>query len=69
MTNRRFLFEYRFEGATYGVELCARDAAEARRRLSALGLARYRGEIHATIRVPGGGLLLRLWNWLTEKRR
>lgn len=63
MTGRRFLFEYHFEGATYGFDVVATDADEAKRRLSAMGLARYCGEIHATIHVPFGGWLLRLFRW------
>lgn len=57
MTDRKFLFEYRFEGDTYCLDIVAADEAEARRKLSAMGLARYCGEIHATIAVPGGNLL------------
>lgn len=68
MTNRKFLFSYRFEGAEYGFDIPAKDADEAKRRLSALGLARYDGEIFATIPVPAGGLILRITEWFRGKR-
>lgn len=68
MTERKFLFSYRFEGAEYGFDIPARDAAEARRRLSALGLARYDGEIFATIKVPGGNIIANLIGFFKRKR-
>jgi hypothetical protein len=61
MSGRKFLFEYRFEGDTYGLDIVAADADEAKRKLSAMGLARYCGEIHAIIHVPFGGWLSRLF--------
>lgn len=56
---RKFMFEYRFEGETYGLDIVAKDVDEAKRKLSAMCLARYEGEIFATIPVPGG-------NWLRK---
>lgn len=67
MSERKFLFEYRYQGAVYGVDMVASSEREAKERLSAMGLARYCGEIHATIRVPGGNVLLRVWKWLAGK--
>lgn len=48
-----YLFSYRFEGAEYGFEIPARNEAEAKRRLSAMGLARYDGKLVAKIPMPG----------------
>lgn len=61
--DRKFMFEYRFEGAEYGLDIVAASPEEAKRKLSAMGLARYCGEIHATIKVPGGGWLAKLFRW------
>jgi len=66
---RKFLFAYRFEGAEYGFDIPAKDADEAKRRLGALGLARYDGEIFATIHVPGGNILANLIGFFKQKRR
>lgn len=63
---RKYLFSYRFEGAEYGFDIPATSPDEAKRRLSAMGMARYDGELYATIPVPSGGLLLRLWGWLSR---
>jgi hypothetical protein len=57
---KRYLFEYRFGDAEYGFEIPANSLAEARERLKALTWARYEGEIKATIRIPGAGLLSRI---------
>lgn len=57
-----FLFSYRFEGAEYGFTVPALNMDEAKARLSAMGLARYDGEIFATIKVPekfGVGAMIR----------
>lgn len=58
---RKFLFEYRYDGATYGLDIVASSVSEAKGKLSAMGLARYCGEVHATIPVPGGKWLARLF--------
>ena len=60
-TDRKFLFEYRFDGATYGLDIAAATPAEAKAKLSAMTLARYCGEIKATIPVPGGNWLAKLF--------
>lgn len=57
-----FLFSYRFEGAEYSFTVPALSMTEAKARHSAMGMARYDGEIFATIKVPeklGIGTLLR----------
>ena len=59
---QRYLFSYRFDGDEYGFDIPARNAAEAKARLSAMGMARYDGEIKATIKVPMGGFLSRLFS-------
>lgn len=61
---KRYLFEYRFGDAEYGIEIVADSIEEARERIQALTWARYEGEIKATIRIPGGGLINRLANRL-----
>ncbi len=59
-----YLFEYRFEDALWGITIKARSADEAHQRVSALTWAQYRGEIFATVHVPGGGIILKFLNWL-----
>jgi hypothetical protein len=54
---RRYLFEYRYEGSDWAIEIMAKSPEEARERLGALTWARYRGEVAAKIPVPGAGLL------------
>lgn len=60
---RGYLFSYRFEGSEYSFKVPALNAAEAKARHSAMGLARYDGEIFATIPVPErfglGGIIRR----------
>jgi hypothetical protein len=62
--NRRFLFTYRYNGAEYGLDVVAASAREATERVGRKALARYDGEIFATIRVPGAGLVGRLIAWM-----
>jgi hypothetical protein len=57
----RYLFEYRYDGATYGIDIVADSLAEAKGRLSAMGMARYCGEIKATVNIPGGKWLAKLF--------
>jgi hypothetical protein len=54
-----FLFEYRHRDAWWGLTIEAEDAADATARLRALAFAQMRGEVVATIPVPGGTWLLR----------
>ena len=57
---RRYLFEYRYDGSEWGLEITARSPAEARERLGALAWACYRGKIAARIPIPGAGLIERI---------
>jgi hypothetical protein len=50
---REFLFEYRFDGDVYGLPVQAKDIETARRKLSAMTFALYKGEIAATITIRG----------------
>lgn len=67
--DREFLFEYRFAGADWSFCIFAADPAEAREKIKAVGLARYKGEVAMKIpaSVPGAGFLvsaiLRIKNW------
>ena len=54
----RHLFEYRFNGSAYGIEIKAANAEEAEARLKALPWAQYKGRIFATIPAPMGPLVL-----------
>lgn len=58
---RRYLFEYRHDGSEWGIEIVATSPEDAQERIKALGWARYKGEIAATIHIPGGRLLNRIW--------
>ena len=51
-TFKSYLFEYRHDGATWGLEIKARDAADAQARLKALSWAQYRGEGVFKINAP-----------------
>ncbi len=42
---KKYLFEYEFEGATYGFDMVAENADEAEKRVNALRWARIQGEI------------------------
>ncbi|MBZ0148303.1 MAG: hypothetical protein K8F62_12285 [Pseudorhodoplanes sp.] len=57
---QQYLFEYRFGDSVWGIQIAAKDADEARERLKAISWAQYKGEIVATIPVPGAGLLKRI---------
>ena len=62
-----FLFEYDWDGAAYGFEICARSEEEARARLRFLPLARYMGP-GERIDLPAVPFA-RMWApwWLTLK--
>ncbi len=51
---QKYLFEYKFGNAEWGIEIVAANPAEARERLKALSWAQYKGEIFATIPVIPG---------------
>lgn len=67
---REFLFNYRFDGAEWGITIFARDAAEAREKIKAVALARYQGEQHMRIPVSASlfGLVPRLIVWLRSHK-
>jgi hypothetical protein len=56
----RHLFEYRYGNSEWGIEITAKSPQEARERLNALTWARYKGEIAATIPVPGARWIKRI---------
>lgn len=57
---KRYIFEYRFDGAEWGVEIVAKSPLEAKERMKTLTWARYRGEVMAKIPIPGAGLIHRI---------
>lgn len=57
---QQYLFEYRFGDSVWGIQIAAKNADEARERLKAISWAQYKGEIFATIPVPGAGLWKRI---------
>jgi hypothetical protein len=60
VSEKRYLFEYRHEGADWALEIAAESPHDAMQRLKALSWARYKGEVLATIPVPGGDLIAKL---------
>jgi hypothetical protein len=56
----RYLFEYRHDDAEWGIEILATSRDDARERLKALSWAQYKGEVAATIPIPGAGFLSRI---------
>ena len=61
MDDRKFLFEYRFAGAEWGITIFASSPEEAREKIKQVAFARYKGEVYADIHVPLGNVFLRLW--------
>lgn len=53
-SQRRFLFEYRHDGAEWALELWARDLEDAKAKVRAIPWATYRGEIAVSGRIPNG---------------
>jgi hypothetical protein len=51
VSNRQFLFEYRFGGSDWGISIFASDPSEAKEKIKAVGLARYKGEVEMTIPI------------------
>lgn len=49
---RRYLFEYRHQGAEWALELVARDMDDALARLHTLPTATFMGEIADTLPIP-----------------
>lgn len=62
---KRFMFDYRFDGAEYSIDIFARSPAEAQAKLSALAFARYAGEVRTIIPIPSTGLFGRISRALT----
>jgi len=54
MSYQRYLFEYRFDGSEWGIEIAAKSPTEARERLNALNWAQYKGHVFATIPIASG---------------
>ena len=61
---KKYLFDYRYGGAEWGIEIEAKDPQEARERLNALAWARYQGEIVTKVPIPGTGLIRRIAAYL-----
>jgi hypothetical protein len=63
--SREFLFTYRFDGKEWGISIFAADAAEAREKIKAVGMARFGGELMARIpaSLPAAGSLARFICW------
>lgn len=57
---KRYLYEYRHEGADWGIEIVASSRADAQARLKALAFARYQGEVKLKLPIPGGNLFRRI---------
>lgn len=51
-TFKTYLFEYRHDGSTWGIEIKARNESDAAERLKALAWARYVGEGVLKVHVP-----------------
>lgn len=68
--DREFLFNYRFDGADWGITIYAASPDEAREKIKAVALARYEGETF--LKIPAGaslfGLLPRLILWLRRRQ-
>lgn len=63
------LFSYQFDGGSWTIDIRARDADEAQRRLKALAWATYDGVLVARVPVPAAGPLTRLANRLRNVAR
>jgi len=59
----RYLFEYRHEGAEWGIEIHANSPADAKERLKSMAWAQYQGEVFAKVPVPATGLIRRIAAW------
>lgn len=57
-----YLFEYPHDGGTWALKVKASSPEDARARLKSLAWARYKGEVAATIPVPGP--LARVLAWV-----
>lgn len=50
---QEYLFEYPHDGGTWALKVKASSPEDARDRLKSLAWARYKGEVAATVAVPG----------------
>jgi hypothetical protein len=70
MSDRKFLFNYRFDGAEWGITIFAANPSEAKEKIKAVALARYEGELE--MRIPAAvsffGLVPRAIVWLRQRR-
>lgn len=57
---KRYMFDYRFDGSEYSIDIFAQSPAEAKAKLNALAFARYSGEVKALIPIPSAGLIGRI---------
>lgn len=48
---REYLFEYHFGGSTWGITIYADSMAEAKEKIKAVGMASYKGETYAHLKV------------------
>lgn len=63
--DREFLFTYHFGGKQWGTSVFASSPSEAREKIKAVGMARYDGELVATIpaAIPGAGWFTSIFCW------
>lgn len=61
MNEKTYLFEYDFEGDTFGATVVARNEVSARLKMRAMANAQYRGEVAAIIPASPRGLWQRLF--------
>lgn len=57
---KRYLFEYRHDGAEWALEIAATSPQDAQERLKTLPWAHLKGEIIATSGIPFGGIFERI---------
>lgn len=58
---REYLFEYHFNGTTWGITIHASSVNEAKEKIKAVGMAAYKGESMARIGLPR-------WRWPWSRR-
>lgn len=51
-----YLFEYKHDGATWGLKIDAESPQDAQARLKSLAWSQYKGEIMLTVSLPRTGL-------------
>ena len=68
----RHLYEYRHDGAVWGIEIQATSRADADERLRRLAWAKYQGEVAYAFPVPStllGRLIGRITTWWMNTSR